>query len=61
MSCPRCQDMTLIDPVFLEETKSAFAQLTVDLVLFCKKHKIDHTDLAILPDIARAIRIMESL
>jgi hypothetical protein len=53
--------MTIVDPIFLEETKAAFAQLTVDLVVFCKKKKIDHTDLPILPDIARIIRIIESL
>lgn len=53
--------MTIIDPVFLEETKSAMGQLTVDLVAFCIQKKIDHKDLPVLQSIARAIRILESL
>ena len=61
MTCPRCEDMTIVDPNFLEETKSAFAQLTVDLVVFCKQNKVDHKDLPILQSIARVIRIVESL
>lgn len=61
MSCPRCEDRSIIDPFFLEETKSTFAQLTVELVIFMKKHKIDHRDLPILATVAQTIRIIESL
>lgn len=61
MTCPRCEDMHIIDPIFLEETKATFAQLTVDLIIFAKKHKIDHTDLPILQTVSRTIRIIESL
>lgn len=61
MSCPRCEDREIIDPIFLEETKATFAQLTVDLVIFIKKHKIKNDDLPILATVARTIRIIESL
>lgn len=61
MSCPRCEDRQIIDPFFLEETKATFAQLTVDLIIFAKKHKIDHTDMPILATVAQTIRIIESL
>jgi hypothetical protein len=59
--CPRCEDMHIIDPIFLEETKAAFAQLTADLVIFAQKHKIDYKDMPILTTVARTIRIIESL
>lgn len=61
MSCPRCEDQHIIDPFFLEEAKTTFAQLTVDLILFAKKRKIDHNDLPILQKVAEAIRIIEVL
>ena len=61
MTCDRCVDMSIIDPIFLEETKAAFADLTVELIVFAKKHKVDLTDVPILPSIARVIRIIEAL
>lgn len=62
MTCERCVDMSIIDPIFLEETKATFAQLTVDLIIFAKKHKIDHhNDMPILATVARTIRIIEAL
>jgi len=61
MTCPRCEGQHIIDEGFLEETKAAFAELTVELIIFAKKHKIDHTDIPILPSVARVIRIIESL
>lgn len=61
MTCPRCEDQHIIDPFFLEETKSTFAQLTVDLIIFMKKHKIDHRELPILATVAQTIRIIENL
>jgi hypothetical protein len=61
MTCPRCEDMHIIDPIFLDETKAAFAQLTADLVIFAQKHKIDYKDMPILTTVARTIRIIESL
>ena len=61
MTCDRCEDMKIIDPIFLEETKAAFAELTADLVIFAQKHKIDYKDMPILTSVARTIRIIESL
>ena len=61
MTCPRCEDQHIIDPIFLDETKATFAQLTADLVIFAQKHKIDYKDMPILTSVARTIRIIESL
>lgn len=61
MSCPRCEDQHIIDPFFLEETKATFAQLTVDLIIFAKKHKIKPEELPVLATVAATIRIIEAL
>lgn len=61
MSCPRCEDQIIIDPFFLEEAKQSFASLLVEIIMFAKAHKIDHTKMPILTEVARTIRIVESL
>ena len=61
MTCDRCEDMHIIDPIFLEEAKAAVGQLLVDLILHAKRHKINHTEMPVLASIARTIQIIESL
>jgi len=47
--------------MFLEETKKACADLMVELVIFAKKHKLDHNNMPVLTEVARVIRELQSL
>lgn len=60
-SCPRCEGQLIIDAFFLEETKQAMADLLVQIIVFAKENKLDHTKMPILTEVARTIRIVESL
>ena len=59
--CPRCNGQHIVDPMFLEETKKACADLMVELVIFAKKHKLDHNNMPVLTEVARVIRELQSL
>jgi hypothetical protein len=59
--CPRCEDQHIVDPFFLEETKSTLARLSVELIIFCKKHKVKPEEVPALGEVAAAIRIIEAL
>lgn len=59
--CPRCEDQHIIDPFFLEETKATLAQLTVEIIIFAKKHKLKPEDMPVLAKVAETIRIIEVL
>lgn len=59
--CFKCRDKKVVDQMFIDELNKAMGQLIAELVIFAKKHKIDHTDMPALAEAARVIRIAEML
>ena len=61
MECPRCRNLKVVDPFFIEEAKKAFVKLTAELVIFADENKIDHKKMPVLTEVAKVIRIIEML
>jgi hypothetical protein len=59
--CPTCDGQKVVDPAFLGETQKVLAELTADLITFCREKKIDYHQLPILQKVAACIRSIESL
>ena len=53
--------MMVIDPIFGESAITAFDKLTVELVAFARKHKLDHNNMPVLAEVGNVLRELKSL
>lgn len=61
MTCPRCDGLNTIDPIFLTECRKTVGKLIAELVIFANDNKLDHRKMPVLAEVAKVARILEMM